>query len=238
MPSGVEAIRRADEDAAFPAGHRTCRAETWSLAVIDGLITEFDKALRAVFAPGRGVRAMPGDDLPEPGLDENEKRHVAALMRVNHCGEICAQALYQGQALASRNPAIGIALRQAAAEEGEHLAWTERRLGELGGRKSLLNPLWYSASLCMGLLAGKLGDAWNLGFLVETERQVEAHLHGHLQRLPETDRKSWAIIEQMKRDEAGHARTAERLGAHELPGVVRQAMRLASSAMTRTAYWI
>ena len=206
--------------------------------MIDRLIIEFDKALRTVFVPGRSVRVMPGSDLPESGLAENEKQHVAALMRVNHCGEVCAQALYQGQALASKNPAIGAALRHAAAEEGEHLAWTERRLGELGGRKSLLNPLWYSGSLCMGLLAGKLGDAWNLGFLVETERQVEAHLNGHLQRLPETDRKSWAVIEQMKRDEAGHARTAELLGAHELPGMVRQAMRLAAGAMTRTAYWI
>jgi ubiquinone biosynthesis monooxygenase Coq7 len=206
--------------------------------MIDRLIIEFDKALRTVFAPGRSVRAMPGSDLPEPGLAEIEKQHVAALMRVNHCGEICAQALYQGQALTSRDPAICAALRHAAAEEGEHLAWTERRLGELGGRKSLLNPLWYSGSLCMGLLAGKLGDAWNLGFLAETERQVEAHLNGHLQRLPDTDRKSWAVIEQMKTDEAGHARTAEQLGAHELPGVVRQAMRLASGVMTRTAYWI
>lgn len=206
--------------------------------MIDGLITEFDKVLRAVYAPGRCARAMPGSDLPEPELDENQKRHVAALMRVNHCGEICAQALYQGQALASRDPAICAALRQAAAEEGEHLAWTERRLGELGGRKSLLNPLWYSGSLCLGLLAGKLGNAWNLGFLAETERQVEAHLNGHLKRLPETDRKSWAVIEQMKIDEVGHARTAERLGAQELPGMVRQAMRLASGVMTRTAYWI
>lgn len=208
------------------------------MAMIDRLIIEFDKALRTVFVPGRSVRVMPGSDLPESGLAENEKQHVAALMRVNHCGEVCAQALYQGQALASKNPAIGAALRHAAAEEGEHLAWTERRLGELGGRKSLLNPLWYSGSLCMGLLAGRLGDAWNLGFLAETERQVEAHLNGHLQRLPETDRKSWAVIEQMKKDEAGHARTAELLGARELPGMVRQAMRLAAGVMTRTAYWI
>ena len=136
--------------------------------MIDRLIIEFDKALRTVFAPGRSVRAMPGSDLPESGLAEIEKQYVAALMRVNHCGEICAQALYQGQALASRDPAICAALRHAATEEGDHLAWTERRLGELGGRKSLLNPLWYSGSLCMGLLAGKLGDAWNLGFLAET----------------------------------------------------------------------
>lgn len=206
--------------------------------MIDGLIVEFDKAMRAVFAPGRSIRPMPGSDLPEAGLDENEKQHVAALMRVNHCGEICAQALYQGQALASQDPAISTALRQAAEEEGEHLAWTERRLGELGGRKSLLNPLWYAGSLAIGILAGKLGDAWNLGFLAETERQVEAHLNDHLRRLPEYDRKSWAVIEQMKIDEAGHAHTAERLGARELPGAVRLAMRLAAGVMTRTAYRI
>lgn len=208
------------------------------LEVIDGLIIELDKALRALFAPGRSARPVPGDDLPEAAVDEKEKRHIAALMRVNHSGEICAQALYQGQALASRNPAVSTALQKAAVEEGEHLAWTERRLSELGGRKSLFNPLWFGGSLAIGMVAGKLGDGWNLGFLAETERQVEAHLHGHLQRLPERDRKSWAIIEQMKIDEVGHAHTAERLGARELPGAVRLAMRLVSGAMTRTAYWI
>ncbi|MBI4989719.1 MAG: 2-polyprenyl-3-methyl-6-methoxy-1,4-benzoquinone monooxygenase [Rhodocyclales bacterium] len=206
--------------------------------MIDGLIIEFDKALRAVFASGRSVRRMPGSDLTEAGLSENEKWHVAALMRVNHCGEICAQALYQGQALASQHPAIRIALRQAAQEEGEHLAWTERRLGELGGRKSLLNPLWYAGSLSAGIMAGKLGDAWNLGFLAETERQVEAHLNGHLQRLPESDLKSRAVIEQMKIDEVGHAHAAEQLGARVLPDAIKLAMRLASGVMTRTTYWI
>lgn len=207
-------------------------------AVIDGLIIEFDMALRAVLAPAHSVRPMPGCDLPEAELAENEKRHVAAMMRVNHCGEICAQALYQGQAIASQNPAIAIALRQAAEEEGEHLAWTERRLNELGGRKSLLNPLWYVGSLSIGTLAGKLGDAWNLGFLAETERQVEAHLSGHLGRLPENDRKSLAVLEQMKIDEIGHAHAAERLGARELPKAIKQAMRFASGVMTRTAFWI
>ena len=206
--------------------------------MIDILITEFDKALRAVFAQGRSNRPMPGNDLPEATLSEIEMRHVAALMRVNHCGEICAQALYQGQALGSHDPAIGVVLNQAAAEESEHLAWTERRLDELGGRKSSLNPLWYAGSLAIGVLAGKMGDAWSLGFLAETERQVEAHLNGHLQRLPDHDRKSWAVIEQMKIDEAGHEHTAQRLGARELPGAVRLAMRFASGVMTRTAYWI
>lgn len=206
--------------------------------MIDGLILEFDKALRAVFAPGRSVRPIPGSDLPEAVLADDDKRHVASLMRVNHCGEICAQALYQGQALASGNESIRAELRQAASEEGEHLAWTERRIVEMGGRKSLLNPLWYAGSLTIGIIAGKFGDAWNLGFLAETERQVESHLNRHLQRLPEHDRKSWAMIEQMKIDELGHSHTAGRLGARELPGAVKLAMKLASGVMTRTAYWV
>lgn len=206
--------------------------------MIDTLIIEFDKALRAVLAQTRSVRPVPGDGLPEGELSDAEKRNTAALMRVNHCGEICAQALYQGQALASGDPAIRDALRHAADEETEHLAWTERRIRELGGRKSLLNPVWYGGSLAIGVLAGRLGDAWNLGFLAETERQVEAHLAGHLQRLPQTDRKSWAILEQMKADEIEHARTAVRLGAQELPMPVKLAMRLASGVMTRTAYWV
>ncbi|MDT3734635.1 MAG: 2-polyprenyl-3-methyl-6-methoxy-1,4-benzoquinone monooxygenase [Denitratisoma sp.] len=206
--------------------------------MIDGLIIELDKALRALYAPGRSVRPVPGADLAEVELADDEKRYAAALMRVNHSGEICAQALYQGQALTSKEDSIQVALRSAAEEEGEHLAWTERRLVELGGRKSVLNPLWYAGSLSIGIIAGKFGDAWNLGFLAETERQVEAHLNRHLQRLPGNDRKSWAIIEQMKIDETSHAHTAERLGARELPGVAKWAMRLASGVMTRTAHWI
>lgn len=205
---------------------------------MDTLILEFDKALRAVFAPGRSIRSMPGSDLPEVELTENDKRHVAALMRVNHCGEICAQALYQGQALASQDPDVCSTLRHAAEEEGEHLAWTERRLSELGGRKSLLNPVWYAGSLFIGMLAGRAGDTWSLGFLAETERQVEAHLWGHLQRLPRHDRKSWVLLEQMKTDEIAHATSAMQLGARELPELVALAMRFASSVMTRTAYWV
>lgn len=204
----------------------------------DALIVEFDKALRAIFARGRSVRAMPGGGLPEARLSQKEKRQVAALMRVNHCGEICAQALYQGQALASRNSATRIALRTAANEESEHLAWTEHRLFVLGGRKSLLNPLWYAGSLIIGILAGKMGEALNLGFLAETERQVEAHLRGHLQLLPKQDLISRAVIEQMKIDEASHAHAAERLGARELPVGVRQAMRVASGIMTGMSYWV
>lgn len=206
--------------------------------MFDKLILEFDKALRAIILPSRSVRPMPGSEYSESDLASNERRHVAALMRVNHSGEICAQALYRGQALASRDSSIAIALGQTAAEESDHLAWTERRLAELGGRKSILNPLWYAGSLAIGTLAGKFGDDWSLGFLAETERQVEAHLDGHMQRLPVQDRKSWAVIEQMKVDEVGHSRSAQQLGARELPGVVKLAMSMASGVMTRTAYWI
>lgn len=204
----------------------------------DHFIAGFDNALRTLFATPPAVRPVPGDSLPEAELSAAERRHAVGLMRVNHCGEICAQALYQGQAMTSRNPGVRAALRTAADEENEHLAWTERRLGELGGRKSLLNPLWYAGALSMGMLAGRLGDRWNLGFLAETERQVEAHLRGHQAVLPGQDRRSWEILEQMRIDEAGHAATARRLGAAELPGAVKLAMKLASRVMTRTAYRI
>lgn len=204
----------------------------------DRLIVEFDRALRTVFAEARSRREIPGADAPEGELSDAERRRVVGLMRVNHCGEICAQALYQGQSLSSGDPLIGDALREAADEETEHLAWTEKRIGELGGRKSLLNPFWYVGSLAMGILAGKLGDKWNLGFLAETERQVEAHLDGHLGKLPVRDHRSRAIVEQMRDDEVRHAQTAVRLGAAELPAPVRLAMRLTARVMTRTAYYL
>lgn len=204
----------------------------------DRLITEFDKALRTVFADARSRRPIPGDDLAEADLSEAERRHVIGLMRVNHCGEICAQALYQGQALTSDNPSVRDALHEAADEETEHLAWTEKRIGELGGRRSVLNPVWYLGALSMGALAGKLGDKWNLGFLAETERQVEAHLDGHLARLPDRDRRSREMLDQMRVDEIKHAQTAVRLGAAELPYPVKLAMKLAARVMTRTAYYL
>ena len=206
--------------------------------MIDHLIIGFDRALRTLFAPAQTVRPVPGKGLPEAGMSAEERRHTAALMRINHVGEVCAQALYQGQALVSRNESIRGALAQAAQQEEEHLAWTESRIAELGGRKSLLNPLWYSGALGIGMLAGKLGDDWNLGFLAETERQVEAHLSGHLARLPGGDRKSWHILEQMKQDEIEHAQTAVRLGARELPLPVKLAMKAASKVMTATAYYV
>lgn len=202
----------------------------------DRVITEFDRALRTVFAPARSVRPVPGDAQPEAGLNADQRRHVVGLMRVNHCGEICAQALYQGQALTSRDPAVREALRSAADEETEHLAWTERRIAELGGRKSLFNPAWYVGSLTLGLLAGALGDKWSLGFLAETERQVEVHLDGHLLSLPEDDSRSRAIVDQMRLDEIQHAETAVRYGAAELPGLAKAAMKLMAKVMTGTAY--
>lgn len=204
----------------------------------DTLIVEFDKALRTVFAGARSRRPVPGSDLPEADLTESERRHVAGLMRVNHVGEICAQALYQGQALTCRTPSVRETLREAADEETEHLAWTEQRIAAMGGRKSLLNPLWYAGALSLGVVAGKLGDRWNLGFLAETERQVEAHLDGHLDRLPAGDEKSRKVLEQMRDDEVGHAHTAVRLGAAELPAPVKKAMKLAARAMTGTAYYV
>ena len=204
--------------------------------MLDTLVSEFDKALRAVFATAPTRRPMPGADLPEADMSDAEKRHVAALMRVNHCGEICAQALYQGQALSSRDPAVRRELEQAAWEETEHLNWTERRIAELGGRKSILNPLWYAGSLAIGVVAGKCGDTWSLGFLAETERQVEGHLENHKSRLPVQDRKSWEVLEQMKADEMRHAETANHYGARELPAPVRVAMKLSSKLMTRLSY--
>lgn len=204
----------------------------------DRFILEFDRALRTVLAPARSIRSTPGEKLPEADLDAEERRHVVGLMRVNHCGEICAQALYQGQALTSWDPAIREALRGAADEETEHLAWTEQRIAELGGHKSLLNPLLYLGSLSLGLAAGVLGDKWNLGFLAETERQVEAHLDGHLLSLPAADGRSRAIVEQMRLDEIQHAETAIQYGAAELPAPVKLGMRLAAKVMTGAAYRI
>jgi ubiquinone biosynthesis monooxygenase Coq7 len=205
---------------------------------IDRCIAEFDIGLRTLFGVHPVGRPSPGDDVPEADLRETVRRHAAALMRVNHCGEVCAQALYQGQSLASDNPALRNALGQAAREEADHLAWCEGRIAELGGRVSVLNPLWYAGSLAIGYVAGRLGDEWSLGFLAETEHQVEHHLEGHLARLSETDARTRAVVEAMKHDEAGHADTARRLGARELPAPVKGAMELTARVMTTASYWI
>jgi ubiquinone biosynthesis monooxygenase Coq7 len=205
---------------------------------LDRLITGFDRGLRTLFAPAHTARPVPGEAMPDAPLDDRARALVASLMRVNHTGEICAQALYEGQALAARDAAAKGALERAAREETEHLVWTERRIEELGGRKSLLNPLFYAGSFAIGAATGLLGDRWSLGFLAETERQVVDHLSGHLERLPPEDGKSRAILEQMREDEGRHATSALEHGAAELPETAKRAMRLASGVMTRAAFWI
>jgi ubiquinone biosynthesis monooxygenase Coq7 len=204
----------------------------------DSLIIAFDNGLRTLLAPAHSARPHPDTRVAEADLGDEEKQLAAALMRVNHSGEICAQALYQGQALTVRDPAARAALEQAAAEETDHLAWTAHRVEQLGGWLSALNPLWYAGSFVIGAAAGLLGDKWNLGFLAETERQVEGHLDSHLGKLPVNDAKSRAIVEQMKVDEVRHAQTATRHGASELPEPIKVAMRAVSRVMTRTTFWI
>ena len=203
---------------------------------IDRLVIGFDRALRTLCGPAVSLRPVPGENLPNPELSAAEKRHAAALMRVNHSGEVCAQALYQGQALTARDVAARTTLEHAAAEETEHLAWTAQRIEELGGRVSVLNPFFYAGSFAIGAISGLLGDKWNMGFLAETERQVEGHLDGHLEQLPVQDEKSRAIVAQMKEDEARHANTALAHGAAELPEPVKQAMRISSRLMTVSTY--
>lgn len=206
--------------------------------MLDRLITEFDKGLRTLFAESYSVRPHPDRAQPEGKLEASEKRHAAALMRVNHCGEVCAQALYNGQSLTARHAQTAQALQQAAREETEHLAWCEQRIAELGGRKSLLNPLWYSTSFLLGASAGALGDKWNLGFLAETERQVGRHLAEHLKQLPAADVKSQAILRQMQIDEQRHAENAVQHGAAMLPKPVKSAMQAISKVMTKTTYYL
>jgi ubiquinone biosynthesis monooxygenase Coq7 len=205
---------------------------------LDRLIVEFDKGLRTLFSEAHSARAYPDANIPETPMDEAEKKNAAALMRVNHSGEICAQALYQGQALTARDPAVQKQLQQAAQEETEHLAWTAKRVHELGGHLSLLNPFLYTGSLAIGAVAGLIGDKWNLGFLAETERQVGEHLQSHLDRLPPQDAKSRAIVAQMYADEIGHAAMATSLGGAELPQPVQMAMKLNGKVMTSTTYWV
>ena len=204
--------------------------------MLDNLISEFDRGLRTLFAPASSARPHPDRDVAEAELSAADKRHALGLMRVNHCGEVCAQALYQGQALTARDPAAREALRHAAFEEVEHLSWTERRIRELGGRPSLFNPLWYTGSLAIGVTAGLLGDKWNLGFLQETEHQVGAHLDSHLSELPAQDDKSRAIVSQMRDDELKHADMAQKLGAARLPLPVKGMMKLSAKLMTVSSY--
>ncbi len=205
---------------------------------IDQLINTFDTGLRTIFATSTAARPRPDASIDEPALNDQSRQHAAALMRINHVGEVCAQALYSGQALTSKSPHIVSALQHAADEETDHLAWCEARINELGGRKSMLNPLWYAGSFTLGAVAGALGDKWNLGFLAETEKQVASHLQSHLNLLDETDIKTRTIVEQMQQDEAAHAAEATQLGGGELPAPVKLGMQLASKIMTKTAYYI
>jgi len=203
---------------------------------LDQLLVAADNALRAVFAPAVAARPPGGPLPPAPDLTETERRHVAGLMRVDHAGEIAAQALYHAQAFLARDQQTRAFMLKAAEEEGDHLAWCEQRLRELHAGPSRLVPLWYAGSFAIGALAALFGDRVSLGFVNETERQVEGHLAGHLQRLPASDARSRQILEVMQADEAGHAVAARRSGGVELPAPVRALMRAASQVMTRTAY--
>jgi 3-demethoxyubiquinol 3-hydroxylase len=205
---------------------------------LDRCISELDRGVRVLFGEPVSRRPSPAEATLEGELDAEMRRQAAALMRVNHCGEVCAQALYQGQALASSNESVKRALGEAASEESDHLAWSAERVRELGGRLSLLNPLWYAGSFALGYFAGRLSDEWNLGFLAETERQVEQHLQGHVERLGNQDARTRAVIEGMRREEEEHRRTAERLGARELPEFAKRGMRLAARLMTTLSYRI
>jgi ubiquinone biosynthesis monooxygenase Coq7 len=207
-------------------------------AQTDRLIVSMDNALRTVAGAVRAARPNPAGPASEEALDAQERRLAGALMRVNHVGEVCAQALYQAQALTARTDALRGQMAAAAREEGDHLGWTQQRLAELGEHRSLLNPLWYAGAFGIGLLAGRLGDRASLGFVVETERQVEQHLAGHLDRLPAGDARSRAIVAVMKEDESRHADAALAAGARELPAPVRWLMRAAAKVMTSTAHRI
>jgi ubiquinone biosynthesis monooxygenase Coq7 len=204
---------------------------------MDTLIKTADRALRTVFTHHHASRANPASDIADALLSDAEKREASALMRVNHVGEVCAQALYTAQALATKNEGLRRHLQAACDEETDHLAWTEERLKQLGGRTSLLNPLWYAGAFGIGFLAAKLGgDAKSLGFVVETERQVEAHLQSHMKSLPENDHASRAIVAQMKADEMRHAQEAQAAGAVELPAPIKGLMRAAAGVMTAVAH--
>ncbi len=210
---------------------------TRSFTPIDRFIGEIDKAIKVLASPARASRKITAVQ-QETLLSEAERTESARLMRVNHAGEVAAQALYQGQALTARDPGVAAAMRHSSQEETDHLAWCEQRLKELGGRTSLLNPLWYAGSFAIGALAGALGDRASLGFVAETERQVESHLRGHMQRLGGAEPRSRAILEQMTQDEMQHGIRATSLGGEKLPFPVGEAMRLTARLMTRGSYWL
>jgi len=209
-------------------------------SMLDQLIIGFDRGLTSFKKPVPYFpqRPSPAQSIEETTLIETERRLSEGLMRVNHAGEVSAQALYQGQAMSSRNAKVCNTMQQSAEEEIDHLAWCEQRINELGGRTSFLNPLWYLGSLSLGTLAGIAGDKWSLGFVAETERQVVVHLQEHLKRLPSNDLKSRAIVQQMAEDEARHGVIARETGGVDLPIIIKTAMRFCSKLMTKTAYWV
>jgi ubiquinone biosynthesis monooxygenase Coq7 len=208
-------------------------------SLLDRFIIEMDKALTTVIGqPNTTLRTIPGQPIAEAVLSDAERKKSAALMRVNHAGEVSAQALYQGQALTAKLPAVRQAMENAALEENDHLVWCQHRLESLGSHRSVLNPFWYAGSFAIGALAGKIGDKWSLGFVAETEKQVVAHIDEHLKQISADDLKSRAILEQMKIDELQHGTTALEAGGAELPLPVRGAMQLVSKVMTKTSYWI
>jgi ubiquinone biosynthesis monooxygenase Coq7 len=208
-------------------------------SLFDRLLAQLDQAVRTIAgSTPRAERLNPAANAPEAALAEDERLLAGRLMRINHAGEVAAQALYQSQALTARQPRLREAMQQAAREENDHLAWTEERIRELGTHTSYLGPFWYAGSFAIGTLAGLAGDRWNLGFVAETEHQVVRHLDDHLSRLPQHDARSRRILEQMRDDELHHATAAMEAGAHRLPEPVKLAMRLTSKIMTRAAYWI
>jgi ubiquinone biosynthesis monooxygenase Coq7 len=209
-----------------------------SLNPIDNLIVGFDKALRVIAGVATSTRPNPAAHAADAQLAPADQRRSAGLMRVNHVGEVCAQALYDAQARFAKTDALRAQFAQAGREEEDHLAWTAQRLAELGSQPSVFNPLWYGGAYALGTIAAHLGDARSLGFVVETERQVEAHLNSHLVELPKEDAKSRAIVEQMRADEAAHGAAASALGAVEVPAVTKAAMTAMAKVMTSTAYYI
>lgn len=208
--------------------------------MIDQLIGEIDKAIRTLFPPAQRQSARPCPQAPPKNtyLSQTERKKIAGLMRVNHAGEVCAQALYQGQAITAQLAQVRQQMNQAAEEENDHLAWCEQRLQELNSHSSYLNPFWYTGSLIIGMAAGLAGDKWSLGFVAETEKQVSAHLQNHLQQIPLTDNRSRLILEQMYIDEKQHEDMANKAGAQELPPPIQKLMRLVSKLMTKTSYYL
>lgn len=207
------------------------------LSPLDRLLSGINSALTTVARPPtRATRASPAGDIRESNLSADEISHAAGLMRVNHAGEVAAQGLYQGHAVASRDPAIEQQMRHAADEELDHLGWCEQRLDELGSRPSILGPVWYAGAFVLGAASGALGDRWSLGFVEETERQVSEHLTGHLDALPPSDARSRAIVKQMRDEEETHGENARLAGASKLPDPVKSLMRMTARIMTRTAY--